>query len=228
MHIPARAIVGFAAFSLLIPASLLLAGGDPGWTMGWALAALFVVSMVGSRLVAIKKSPGLVQERARFGGAEDAEPWDRWLSLLVGLVGPFSTVVVAGLDHRFRGSSGVPSTLQTVSMGVVALGYLLAIWAMLENAFFSAVVRIQRDRGHTVVGTGPYAVVRHPAYAGGILSTLATPFALNALWALIPSCLTIIVLVHRTSLEDRTLRRGLAGYEGYAARVKSRLLPGVW
>ena len=101
-------------------------------------------------------------------------------------------------------------------------------WAMMTNSFFSALVRIQRDRGHAVVSRGPYRFVRHPGYVGYITFTLATPVALGTLWGLIPAVLVSLGMVIRTALEDRTLREELPGYEDFASQVRFRLVPGVW
>ncbi len=98
----------------------------------------------------------------------------------------------------------------------------------LVNRFFSAVVRVQTDRGHTVVDAGPYRWMRHPAYAGGVIANLAVPLMLGSAWALIPGALTAALTVLRTALEDRTLRAELPGYADYAGRTRWRLCPGVW
>jgi protein-S-isoprenylcysteine O-methyltransferase Ste14 len=110
----------------------------------------------------------------------------------------------------------------------VALGYGLAVWAMSVNPFFSAVARIQTDRGHTVIAAGPYRVVRHPAYAGGLLSALTLPLMLDATWALLPGLAMAAALILRTRLEDTALQVGLPGYREYARSHRSRLIPGVW
>ena len=99
---------------------------------------------------------------------------------------------------------------------------------MAANAFFSAVVRIQDDRGHAVASGGPYRFVRHPGYSGSLAFELATPIMLGSLWALIPSGLNALLIVVRTALEDRTLNEELDGYREYAGQVRYRLLPGVW
>ena len=99
---------------------------------------------------------------------------------------------------------------------------------MVANRFFSAVVRIQHDRGHKVVRDGPYRIVRHPGYAGGLYTWLTAPLMLGTLWAYIPALLTVCALVVRTALEDRTLIQELPGYAEYTARTRYRLLPGIW
>jgi protein-S-isoprenylcysteine O-methyltransferase Ste14 len=99
---------------------------------------------------------------------------------------------------------------------------------MSANRFYSRFVRIQRERGHTVVSSGPYRYVRHPGYVGQMTFSLASPLALGSLWALIPGGLFALRLVVRTALEDKTLRVELGGYREYVAHVRYRLLPGVW
>jgi protein-S-isoprenylcysteine O-methyltransferase Ste14 len=99
---------------------------------------------------------------------------------------------------------------------------------MLVNTHFETVVRIQADRGHRVVTTGPYGLVRHPGYVGVSLLALGTPLIVGSAYGLIPAALTVITLVVRTALEDRTLGAELPGYADYAAQTRHRLLPGIW
>jgi protein-S-isoprenylcysteine O-methyltransferase Ste14 len=224
----ARAVVGLVLFALLVPAALLVAGGDQGWLAGWAYAALFVVSIVASRLIAVRLHPDLLAERGRFTSAEDVPAWDRALMPVVGLLAPLAGAVVAGLDHRFGWSPALPAAVQWFGALGVAAGFALATWAMAANRFFSAVARIQTERGHSVVSAGPYRYVRHPGYTGGLLSYLAGPFMLATLGALVPALLAAAALVARTALEDRLLMAGLPGYPAYAARTRFRLIPGLW
>ncbi len=107
-------------------------------------------------------------------------------------------------------------------------GTLLFAWSMGVNPFFEKTVRIQSDRGHRVIDTGPYAVVRHPGYLGFSGWCLSTPLLLGSWWAFVPALLSVAGLLLRTVLEDRTLQRELEGYAAYAQRVRHRLLPGVW
>nr|NIN68360.1 isoprenylcysteine carboxylmethyltransferase family protein [Anaerolineae bacterium]NIN98447.1 isoprenylcysteine carboxylmethyltransferase family protein [Anaerolineae bacterium] len=107
-------------------------------------------------------------------------------------------------------------------------GYALGVWAIASNAFFSQIVRIQKERGHRVATGGPYRFVRHPGYVGTILVGLAAPIMLGSLWALIPGGAVALLFILRTALEDQTLLGELEGYGTYAGRVRYRLLPGVW
>ncbi len=202
--------------------------GTLGWPMGWAFILTVLVSTVVSRLFLFLRNPGLVSERARFMRAEGAKRWDLALVPVIVLIGPLVQWIVAGLDYRFGWSPAMAPALQVAGLAVLALGYALSTWAMFSNPFFAAVVRIQKERGHTVVSGGPYRYVRHPGYAGGILGNLATAIALGSLWALVPTAVVALLTILRTALEDRTLRQELEGYEAYAQRVRYRLLPGVW
>ncbi len=136
--------------------------------------------------------------------------------------------VLGGLDFRFGWSLELPLWLWLAAVAVLILTSAFSSWAMISNAFFAPTVSIQEDRGHTVVTGGPYRFVRHPAYIGWILGTLATALVLGSLWALVPAVLGGIVFVFRTALEDQTLQAELEGYRAYAAEVKYRLVPGVW
>lgn len=110
----------------------------------------------------------------------------------------------------------------------ITFGYAFAVWALLENRFFSSVVRIQTDRGHVVCDTGPYRFVRHPGYAGNILPLFGIVLALGSIWTLIPAAVATIITVIRTQLEDQTLQEELSGYRDYAQRVRYRLIPGIY
>jgi len=191
--------------------------------MAWVYIGIVVV---GSTIAALIIDPELIAERSQF--KEGIKGWDIVLATLMARVIPLATLIVTGLDVRFGWSTQIPLALQIAALAIMVLGLLWANWAMVSNKFFSAVVRIQRDRGHTVVSSGPYRVVRHPGYAGGIIFNLATPLILNSLWAFIPAVLTVCITVVRTALEDRTLQDELDGYKDYAQRVRYRLLPGVW
>jgi len=135
---------------------------------------------------------------------------------------------LAGMDAvRFRWSS---MPFVSVYIGAVLYGLSMALvgWVLCTNPFAESSVRIQHDRGHTVVSSGPYRFVRHPMYVGSCFMYAATGLILGSVWALLDAGLLAILLVVRTALEDRTLRRELAGYEEYASRTRCRLIPGVW
>jgi len=168
-------------------------------------------------------------ERAKFADHEDTKPWDKVLAPLVGMGGALIPLV-AGLDMRFGWSAldfGV--TTKVIALVLILAGFAFGSWALMENRFFSGVVRIQKEREHHVISTGPYTWVRHPGYAGALVTYFATPLLLDSLWTFAPVIFIAIILVIRTSLEDRTLQEELLGYKEFATqKTKYRLLPGVW
>ena len=129
---------------------------------------------------------------------------------------------------RFGWTEGMPLALQISALALAALAYALVVWATASNAFFSQVVRIQDDRGHTVATGGPYRILRHPGYVATIIFELATPILLGSLWALIPGGFAALFFVVRTALEDKMLHEELPGYTDYAQQTRYRLLPSVW
>ncbi len=222
-----RNAIGLLALVLLVPVLLFAAAGTVSWPMAWAYVVVSAIGSVGSRLIVAWKNPDTLEERARGLHAEGAQPWDRWL-LPALLWGAVLTLIVAGLDHRFGGPGITSLPLQIGALALAAAGYVLASWAMAVNRFFSSTVRIQSDRGHTVVSSGPYQLVRHPGYVGSLLATLTVPVILGSAWAFVPAVLTAVAIVVRTGLEDRFLRAELEGYRAYAERTRWRVVWGVW
>lgn len=223
-----QAWLRFAAFILLLPMVLFVAAGRLNWVMGWVYVGLVVFTTLLSRVIVIRTNPDLIAERAQSLEREDAKSWDRMILFFLLLVGPLALMIVAGLDERFGWRPQIPLALQLAALAITVAGYAVGTWAMAVNSYFSAVVRIQKERGQTVVSDGPYRFVRHPAYATGIVTYLMMPIMLGSLWALIPSSLMALGTIVRTALEDRTLLEELDGYAEYAQRVRYRLLPGVW
>jgi protein-S-isoprenylcysteine O-methyltransferase Ste14 len=213
---------------LFIPFVLLVCGGDFGWWQAWVYSLLVVAAGVGGRILAERRHPGLLAERQSIESVQGAKRWDKVLAPLMALSIGFPLVIVAGLDHRFGWSPVFPLWLVVLGIFLIALGYGLAVWALVENRFFSGVVRIQMDRGHVVCDSGPYRIVRHPGYAGNILPLLGMVLALGSLWTLIPAAVALAITVIRTALEDRTLQEELPGYQEYARRVRYRLFPGIY
>lgn len=211
---------------LLQAAVLFITAGRLNWVMAWVLLGVTFVSVVINGIILLRKDPALIAERAQI--KEDAKQWDRPLAGIVSLFGPLSIWLVAGLNQRFGWTPEPTLIIQLVALGFLVLGYFIWGWSMVANRFFSGLVRIQKERGHTVISTGPYRFVRHPGYAGLVVFTLATSIVLGSLWALIPAVLTVIIAIVRTALEDRTLIEELDGYKEYALQVRHRLLPGIW
>ncbi len=215
--------IGWTLFIFVL--CLFLPAGTLAWTKGWLFFSVVVAASIVITVYLRRVNPDVIA--ARVNRHEGTKGWDR---VLLGLFIPamVSILPVAALDDgRYH---WVP-----VGWWVCGVGYVLVItgmvgltWAESVNKFFEPTVRIQADRGHKVVDTGPYALVRHPGYVAACLLCSGIPLALGSFWALIPAVLACLLLVLRTIWEDQTLRDELAGYEEYAQRVRYRLIPWVW
>jgi protein-S-isoprenylcysteine O-methyltransferase Ste14 len=222
-----RVIVQMLFFVVFIPFLPLLLSGRWDWWEAWAYAIISILSFAISRMLVARRYPDLIAERARYMQHENAQPWDKRLAPFLGL-GGILVMLVAGLDTLFDWSPPFSLPLKILSLIILLAGYVLGSYALIENRFFSGMVRLQTDRGHQVVSSGPYRWIRHPGYAGALLTYLATPIFLDSSWAFLPTGFIIVLFVIRTALEDRFLYDELAGYRDYARRVQYRLLPGIW
>ncbi len=218
--------VKIGLFVLVLATLLFVSSGRVTWVMAWVYIGVYAAGTILNSLLIIPRNPALLDERTRI--KKDAKKWDKLLAPFMAGLCPAITVTVAGLDIRFNSSPQIPFMLQIAAIALAALGHLLLTWAMATNSFFSAIVRIQNDRGHTVVTSGPYQYVRHPGYVGIIVFALATPLILGSLWAFIPALFMLFISVVRIVLEERTLKEELKGYSDYADQVRYRLFPGIW
>jgi protein-S-isoprenylcysteine O-methyltransferase Ste14 len=225
--VPPTTVVMMILVVVVVPFLPLLISWRWGWWEAWTYWIAAVVGFIASRLLAARRNPDLIAERARYAQHDDTKDWDKILSPIVGL-GSGLIPIAAGLEARFGQPAAFSLGVKIVLFALILFGYVFASWALIENRFFSGTVRIQTDRGHTVVSTGPYAIVRHPGYASSLFTFLASPFFLDSLWALIPAVLITAAMVVRTALEDRTLHAELPGYEEYSRRTRFRLIPGIW
>jgi len=209
-------------FVALLGLCLFLPAGTVDWPMAWILLVIYVVVFA---IAIFLISDGLLEERSRRH--TDSKVWDRCLVTLLFLMN-YIVFTVAGFDHRLGWTGTLPLAVEIAALALVVCGNILVVWAMVQNEFFSATVRIQTDREHAVVSNGPYRFVRHPGYAGMMTYAICQPLMLGSLWALIPAFLTVGIFIVRTSHEDRTLQGELPGYREYAEKVRYRLIPGIW
>jgi protein-S-isoprenylcysteine O-methyltransferase Ste14 len=221
-----RSIIARSVVALLVLIVLLFVpAGSISWARGWLFLLVVVTVMGVSACYLWRINPEIFAARSRI--QPGTKRWDR---ILLGFL--FSAMVaivpVAALDDgRFQWSR--------MSWWFVGLGYFLLItgtaitaWAQAVNRFFEPGVRIQTERGHHVVDTGPYAIIRHPGYFAACLLFPGIALALGSWWALIPAAFAALLIFIRTEWEDRMLHAELDGYAAYAKRVRFRLVPGVW
>jgi protein-S-isoprenylcysteine O-methyltransferase Ste14 len=206
--------------------ALLLFGGAGTlrWPAGWVFLALYAVQMLTIDTWLARRDPGLAAERRRPNRSPGPPDWDRRFLIISAIVGPAWMLFMAFDAGRF-GWSQLPVELAPLGAVLMMLGTWIAYAGLRANHFASIIVRMQPDRGHRLVDGGPYAVVRHPIYAGAFLTALGTPLVLGSAWGLVGSAVLILLTAHRAVLEERFLEEGLAGYRDYAARVRWRIIP---
>jgi protein-S-isoprenylcysteine O-methyltransferase Ste14 len=230
---PRRDIVrGIAARSaqiglmfLIIAIVLFGAAGRLDWMWGWLYLGIYLAGTLVNAGFLLRRDPELVAERGQPG---EMPSWDKVLGGLWSLAQFVLLPLVAGLDVRFAWTDPVDVVWYVAGALVFATGLAVFGWAMVTNAYFSTVARIQPERGQTVCQDGPYRFVRHPGYAGAILQSLGSPFLLGSMWALLPAVAAAVLMGTRTWFEDRMLATELTGYAEYSRQVRHRLVPGVW
>ena len=193
----------------------------------WVFFGVTFVYLTASAVFLDRFNPELMEQRLKMK-REGSKSWDEILMRVNNLMVLLIVPVVAGLDiGRFHWSS-LSVHYAVVGFVLYVLGSVLINWAMIVNPYFEPTVRIQKDRGHQVITTGPYKFVRHPGYLSGVLWTLSIPLIIGSLFAFIPAAVYALLTMIRTSLEDRTLLKELKGYSEYAKRVEYRLFPRIW
>ena len=185
--------------------------------------AYFIILIVNTVIISLLMKPDLLNERAHV--KENVKKGDIIYALMVGRIGPLLMIVVCGLDTRFGWTAQYSQAITLSAFAIMIAGLLFSDWAVIANRYFSGVVRIQRERGHEVIDTGPYRYVRHPGYLGSIVYNIATPLILNSLSGFIPVALLVGATIVRTKKEDGYLKIELRGYKEYAEKTKYRLIP---
>jgi protein-S-isoprenylcysteine O-methyltransferase Ste14 len=222
-----RIVVMLLLVLVVFPLLPILISGQWDWWQAWIMGVLFLLTFIISRAIAGRKNPGILKERVNYNRHENTQPWDKWLSPVVAF-GSIFILIIAGLDALFNWSDGFSFTLEMVGLALIIVGYVLGSYAFVANAFFSGTVRLQEERGHKVVSSGPYGWIRHPGYMGSLVASVGMPLLLDSGWAFVPAVVFGAFFVLRTHLEDRFLQTNLPGYQEYAQKVRYRLLPGVW
>jgi protein-S-isoprenylcysteine O-methyltransferase Ste14 len=225
LHSGVRYIIQRMMIFLIFAVILFAAAGTLNWIRGWVYCLYILFIELCMLIILARKVPETLNQRGALHTG--VKTFDKVFAA-VWLVLVLITPIVAGFDAvRFRWSS-LPIAALYVGAAIIAVVVPFGTWAMVENEHFEQFVRIQTDRKHRVVTSGPYRIVRHPGYAGSVLGTLGVPLMLGSWWAFVPAGAVILLFIIRTALEDQTLRKELEGYEAYAQRTRFRLLPGIW
>ncbi len=220
-----RLFLSLGGSLLFFVLGLFLPAGTWTWLRGWLFLVVLVVASVVVTLYLRRVNPDVIA--ARINRHNGTKRWDRiWLAISLPTI--ISIPIVAALDDGRFHWFPVPWWACVLGCTLLITGLVGVTWAESVNKFFEPTVRIQTDRGHKVIDTGPYAIVRHPGYVSGCLFVVGMSLSLGSLWALIPAILSCLLLVVRTIWEDQTLKEELAGYKEYTQRVRHRLIPGVW
>jgi protein-S-isoprenylcysteine O-methyltransferase Ste14 len=207
-------------------ALLLVPAGTLHWPAAWIFLGTIGVFGVAAGLWLAKTDPALLAERMRPMMQNDQPAADKKFMLAFG-VAALIWFVAIGLDRRYH-ASGMPVALQALGWAMLLLSTGFIMWVMRENSFAAPVVKLQTERGHRVVSSGPYAFVRHPMYSGAILFFVGAALLLGSWWGVVLSPLFAVLFGIRSGIEERALLAGLPGYADYAARVRYRLVPGLW
>ena len=230
-HAPApptesRAALQVGAFFLWWIGSLFLAAGRLDWIRGWISVALAVVAVPAVGLIVQRYNAPVLEARSNWRH-KDAARFDK---IFLAIYGPLISILpaLAGLDAGRYHWTSLSFGFVYVGSILFALALALITWVVVVNPFAEKSVRIQTDRGHRVITSGPYRYVRHPMYVGLILMFPSTALIWGSVWSLRLAASMAVLLIWRTAREDQTLRQELPGYEQYAAVTRYRLLPGIW
>jgi protein-S-isoprenylcysteine O-methyltransferase Ste14 len=207
-------------------ALLFVPAGTLHWPAAWVFLGTIAILGISCGLWLAGTDPALLVERMHPMMQRDQPAADKKFMLAFGFVALIWFLAI-GLDQRYHAST-VPLVLQALGWATLVLSTGFIMWVMRENSFAIPVVKLQTERGHRVVSTGPYAWVRHPMYSGIVLFFVGAPMLLGSWWGVAMSPLFVVLLAIRAEIEERALIAGLPGYADYTARVRYRLVPGLW
>jgi protein-S-isoprenylcysteine O-methyltransferase Ste14 len=223
----ARMIVQSAAWIIFMGFLLFWPAGNWLWPEAWAFLIIFTVGSILFCAWLWRRDPALLESRMSYLKQQGQSLWDRVFMGFV-LVGWNVWLIVMALDAQRWHASHIPSWLEAAGALLIVAGFTATVPVFRANSFAAPVVRVQDERGQYVIDTGPYAVVRHPMYAAGLLYLVGMPLLLGSWYGLIGTALIAIGIAWRASKEENLLKRDLAGYGAYMTRVRWRLVPYVW
>jgi protein-S-isoprenylcysteine O-methyltransferase Ste14 len=219
-------IIRTTLWLILLAVLLFGAAGTIHWPQAWIYLAWAAAISFGGGFWLARHDPELLNERLGSFVQRDQKGWDKIFMVTV-LVLWFAWFALMGLDVRYHWSD-VPLYAQVVGFLLLVLGCTLVGLTFKANSFAAPVVKIQKERAHRVISSGPYAYVRHPMYAGALLINIGAPLLLGSWWGLVVGALFTVLIGVRAVLEERMLKAELEGYVDYANRVRYRLVPYLW
>jgi len=219
-----QAVLGLFALAMAMAAALFLPAGTLAYWQAWVYLGAFLVSAAVITVYLARNDPALLERRVNSGPAAEKERTQQLVQAVAGLAF-VSVLVVSSVDHRL-GWSSVPIWLALASDLVVVLGFVAIFLVFRENSYTAATIQVEHDQ--QVISTGPYAIVRHPMYAGAGVLMVATPPALGSWWGLFAVAVLMAAIVFRLLDEERFLERNLVGYGEYKKGVRFRLVPYIW
>ena len=192
----------------------------------WIYIIIYATGGLIIGILLIRNSPKLLNDRGKI--QKGTKQFDKYIKITYFILACVLTPVVAGIDKRLNLFEELPFTYLYIGIILYIISAIFSTWPMLHNPFFEGTIRIQKDKNHKVISTGPYKIVRHPGYLGMLLGSIALPFAFGSVLAFIPLFIMIILIFVRTYYEDSTLQKELAGYSDYCKEVKYKLIPFIW
>jgi protein-S-isoprenylcysteine O-methyltransferase Ste14 len=223
-----KELMGHIIGPVFIAALFFGVAGTTDLYRAWLWAIVTLLYYIGGMMVILKVNPLLFNERGSWNKKKDTKSWDKILLRVFGTIGVYFHIILMALDVGRFGWSMLNPWFILPGMILYTAGFNLVYWAMAENTYFETTVRIQHERNHQVITTGPYRILRHPGYAGLMITNFGSTMILGSMYGFITAFATLIILGIRTWLEDRTLAAELPGYQEYRKEVRYRLFPFIW
>jgi protein-S-isoprenylcysteine O-methyltransferase Ste14 len=225
MEIRTKVVLSQAVTFPIMALALFIPAGTGAWLAGWIYLAAFAIFSIATTRWLLDYNPGLIEERMGFKPGQKA--WDKFFIIAVNVVF-LAWLVLMPLDAVRFGWSRMPALLQAAGGVVLLCSFYIFFLTFRENPYLSAAIRIQKDRGQTVVSTGPYRFVRHPMYAGAFLYFLGTALVLGSWLGVLCVPAFVVMIAIRAIFEERMLSEQLEGYKTYMAKVPFRFIPHIW
>lgn len=219
-----QSIGTFLAGAIALGLLIFLPAGTLNYWQAWLFIVVFMISVTGVGLYLSLKDPALLERRKNIGPAAEQSTAQK-IIISLGLLGNLALLIFCGLDHRF-GWSQMPEYVSLVGAVLVALGLFMNILVFRENSYGASNITVEESQ--SVISTGPYALVRHPMYAGVLVMIIGVPLTLGSWWGLVVLAMFIPGLVWRILDEEKVLEKDLTGYKDYEQKVRYRLVPYLW